>query len=255
MAIVTGFNSQSIGMLFSSNQTNNFMSNIYKLSSDYSTVKSGNYRQLINSYIKEIGGNKNTRKLNLEDTDSLARIKESLNPSKESKTSTSTSKESNKTIAEVEKKANDLINSAKELNIDKKLYDDTDKTFDKVKDFVNKYNDLVKEKSDIKSSTVEKSFENMITTTKSNEKLLSKVGITVNEDKTLKIDEDVFKKADKDTLKLLFADNASYGYSTRLNASMIEMNAKNEANKSNTYNINGAYNNNYNTGSLFNFAI
>ena len=261
MAITTGFNSQSISMLFSQNQNNktntNSISSIYKLSSDYSTIKFGGYGQLVKSYINKVEGSSSSSKskTKYEDVDTLARRKESLNIDKDNAKSTSVSKESNKTIVAVEEKADKLIKTAKELNSDNKIYDDSEKLNKKINEFVDNYNSLLKEKENIKSTTIDKSYENLVNATKSNEKLLKAVGITINEDKTLKIDDEVLKNAAKDKLKVLFKDNASYGYSTRLNASMIQMNAKNEANKSNTYNFDGAYTNNYNSGSLFNYLI
>ena len=133
MAITTGFNSQSISMLFSQNQNNktntNSISSIYKLSSDYSTIKFGGYGQLVKSYINKVEGSSSSSKskTKYEDVDTLARIKESLNIDKDNAKSTSVSKESNKTIVAVEEKADKLIKTAKELNSDNKIYDDSEK--------------------------------------------------------------------------------------------------------------------------------
>ena len=88
-----------------------------------------------------------------------------------------------------------------------------------------------------------------------NEKMLEKVGITVDEDNQLKIDEKTFKAADMATVKGLFNERGGYGYQVSAQTSMINYYAENEASKSNTYTNSGTYTYNYNSGTLYSEGI
>ena len=68
----------------------------------------------------------------------------------------------------------------------------------------------------------------------------------------MKIDKDAFEKADMNKVKTLFQGTGSYAYSIESKSSMVNMYAKNEASKSNTYGASGGYTYNYSTGELYN---
>ena len=95
----------------------------------------------------------------------------------------------------------------------------------------------------------------MVNTTKANENLLNKVGITINEDNSLSLDKDTFKAANESTVKTLFNNTGSYGYSVSASASFINYKADTEALKANTYNTTGNYSSNYTSGSIFDYYL
>ena len=114
---------------------------------------------------------------------------------------------------------------------------------------------MVDEASESKTSNISGAAERMVKMTGYNEKMLEKVGITVDEDNHLKIDEKTFKAADMTTVKGLFNERGGYGYQVSAQASMINYYAENEASKSNTYTNSGTYTYNYNTGALYSEGI
>ena len=73
-----------------------------------------------------------------------------------------------------------------------------------------------------------------------------------SEDYTLSIDKDAFMKADSSVVSTLFQGTGSFAYATAVKASMINSYANIESSKSNTYNSQGNYTYNYNTGELYN---
>lgn len=125
------------------------------------------------------------------------------------KTSTSDEALSNiKSEADQMKKAADAVTA-----ID---YDKTsgDAVYSKVKDLVNTYNSLAKQtgKSDLVSISQSRTW--MVNDTKAHEAQWNKIGITMEDDQTLTIDEKKFKEASTSDIKN-FLSGAS-GYASRL---------------------------------------
>lgn len=256
MATISGYDSSSIGVLFSSlNSGSTKTSAMFGISdllginySDYATIKNGSYTKLMKAYYaKESSGDSSTSSI----------------------TSTSTSKDSSKTLANIESAAEDLKKASETLrtNGDKSLFTkkqttdkdgnvsyeyDTDKIYKAVSDFVDSYNKMLKEGGDSNTNSILRSTKSMVNLTKANSNMLSKVGITIGTDNKLSIDETAFKKADMNTVKSLFHTTGGFGYQTSVQAGMIESYAKSEAEKANTYNKSGMYTYNYTTGEIYN---
>ncbi len=243
-----GFNNNSIGTLFSSLGSNSTgMGNIL---SDYASIKSGSYYKLLKAYY---GTNSNS----------------SVSKAVESSTSTSIAKDSTKKLSRIENSAEDLKESADALlakgsksvfqKVDVKQEDgsvkkdyDTEAIYNKVNDFVKNYNSLVTHTENAKTKSINRNMTQLISLTDRQEKNLSKIGITINDDDSLSIDKDAFLKADMDKVKNLFNGAGSYGYSVSAKANMIDYYAQNESNKSNTYGSTGTYNYNYSYGNYYN---
>ena len=256
MATISGYDSSSIGVLFSSlNSGSTKTSAMFGTSdllginySDYATIKNGSYTKLMKAYYaKEASGDSSTSSI----------------------TSTSTSKDSSKTLANIESAADDLKKASEALrtNGDKSLFTkkqttdkdgkvsyeyDTDKIYKAVSDFVDSYNKMLKEGGDSNTNNILRSTKSMVNLTKANSNMLSMVGITIGTDNKLSIDETAFKKADMNTVKSLFHTTGGFGYQTSVQAGMIESYAKSEAEKANTYNKSGLYTYNYTTGEIYN---
>lgn len=258
MAGISFYNSSSISTLFSglNGSSTGFSSGLYGINlADYASIRSGSYSKLMKSYYAEVAGTDSKTKAN-------AVIK------KNTPTTTAVSKETTETLARTEKKAEDLKDAADTLltkgskSVFKKeektdadgnttyAYN-TDKIYQSVKAFTEKYNSMLDEAKKSSVSRISNAATSMQRMTKANSALLSKMGITIKDDATLEIDEEAFKKADMNQVKSTFNTSGSYGYQISAQASMIDYYAQNEASKANTYNRNGMFTYNYNTGDIY----
>ena len=128
-----------------------------------------------------------------------------------SKLKTSTSDEA---LSSIKSEANQMKKAADAVTaLD---YDKTsgDAVYSKVKDLVNTYNALAKQtgKSDLVSISQSRTW--MVNDTKAHEAQWNKIGITIEDDQTLTIDEKKFKEASTSDIKN-FLSGAS-GYASRL---------------------------------------
>lgn len=256
MASISGYDSTSISVLFSSlNNTSSTSlfggsSDILGINySDYASIRNGSYRQLLNAYYK---------------SDASDAVKSSL--------STSTSKDDSKTLASIKSAASDMKESAAALVTSgsksvfkkvtttddkgvKKTDYDTDAIYKAVSSFVEDYNALVDAVDKSDTTRILRAGLSMVKNTSANSNLLSQIGITVGTDSKLTVDEEAFKKANMEKVKSLFQGSGSYGYQVQTQAALIESHAKIEASKANTYASNGMYTYNYSTGELYNTKI
>lgn len=250
---ISNYDSNSIHTLFSglSNGSRTLNSGLLGINiADYSAIRTGSYFKLMKAYY---GGN-----------DSASKIVET-----NKKTSTSTAKDDTKTLAKIEDAAEELKGASDALldKTKKSVFNkvtttdakgntttdyDKDAIYKKVSAFVDSYNNLLKKSEDSNTNGILNAVSSMVRTTDSNEKLLSKVGITVGADNKLSIDEDTFKKTDMSLVKSLFNGNGSYGYQVSAKASLADYYAEREASKGNTYGNTGTYTYNYNTGEIYN---
>ena len=176
---------------------------------DLSLMRSGVYTKMLKSYYaKQTSSTDKTSSSgkNSSSEDYLNTINDKI-----SKLKTSTSDEalsSIKSEADQMKKAADAVTA-----ID---YDKTsgDVVYSKVKDLVNTYNALAKQtgKSDLVSISQSRTW--MVNDTKAHEAQWNKIGITMEDDQTLTIDEKKFKEASTSDIKN-FLSGAS-GYASRL---------------------------------------
>lgn len=262
MAAISGYDSSSLGVLFSSLNTGAAKNSFYGGAafggsdllginySDYASIRSGSYFKLLNAYYQ--------------DTGNLDAVKP--------KPSTSVSRDDAKTLARIESAADDMKDSAAALqaNGTKSLFKevtvkgedgkettgyDTDAIYKAVKKFADDYNSLLDTASESDTTSILRAAKNMTNYTKINERLLSKAGITIGSDNKLTVDEEAFKKSDMRNVRDLFQTRGSYGYQIMTQASMIDAHAKTEAAKANTYGKTGMYTYNYNTGELYNSGI
>lgn len=257
MATISGYDSSSLSILFSSfnnSKTGSGAADMLGINySDYATIRSGSYYKLMKAYYS---------------TDASKEVSSIAS----NKVNTSTSKDDTKTIAAIEGASDDLKASAdallergtKSLFKTERVTDekgnvseqyDTDKIYKAVSKFADEYNSLVDKASESNTANISSAAERLVKMTGYNEKMLEKVGITVDEDNHLKIDEKAFKAADMSKVKSLFNERGGYGYQVSAQASMINYYAENEASKSNTYTNSGTYTYNYNSGTLYNEGI
>lgn len=241
--------------LSSNNSTGNSNSSIFNLISDYNTIKSGSYGKLMKAYYTQ-------------NNDSVSKVAESKS---------GISKDTDQTIAKVKSSSSDLYSSTEALleKGSKSVFNkkevttkdengvetttqeyDTDAIYKAVSSFVDDYNSMLEYGSDSTNSKILNSLKTMITSTVANEKSLASIGITVEGNDTLSIDEETFKNADMAKVQSIFNGTGSYGYSINTKASFINMYAANDANSaSGLYGSSASYLNSYNTGNIYSSYI
>ena len=176
---------------------------------DLSLMRSGVYTKMLKSYYaKQTSSTDKTSSSgkNSSSEDYLNTINDKI-----SKLKTSTSDEA---LSSIKSEANQMKKAADAVTaID---YDKTpgDAVYSKVKDLVNTYNSLAKQtgKSDLVSISQSRTW--MVNDTKAHEAQWNKIGITMEDDQTLTIDEKKFKEASTSDIKN-FLSGAS-GYASRL---------------------------------------
>ena len=273
MATISGYDSSSLSVLFSSlnrsGNSNNMMSGLMGINvTDYATIRGGSYYKLLKSYYSIDSSDEVKKIVNKTEDKEEADDKKTDTKEGSKVTSTSTSKDSADTISKVESASDELSASLdtllkegknsvfavsetadKEGNVTKKY--DTDKIYKAVNEFVTDYNALLDSTYASKSQNVASASDRMIRITGYNENSLEKIGITIGSDHKLKVDETAFKAADMEDVKNVFHRAEGFAGQMDTQVSQISYYAEREASKSNTYTSTGAYHNNYNTGTIY----
>lgn len=203
--------------------------------SDYAAIKNGSYGKLMKAYYAESGASDAVKQL--------------------SKASNSVSKDDTETLTKVKSSTDELKDSADKLLAKgaKSVWaeDNMEKVYSAVDELVKDYNSVLDAMDKTNSTSILSRAKNMVNNTAVNEKLLSKVGITIGTDNSLSIDKKAFLEADKSTVKDLFNGNGSFVYRLSASASLMNFAAEKEADKAATYTGTGAYGNTFSAGSIF----
>lgn len=118
-----------------------------------------------------------------------------------------------------------------------------------VKDYVSAYNKTVEASYDSEDTAVIRNAGYMTRTTDTFSRALEEVGITVNKDNTLSVDEDKLASAKLGNLQTLFNGSSSYAAVVSQKADMITTAATNSATSASLYNNTGNYQySNFNAG-------
>lgn len=165
--------------------------------SDYSSIKNGSYGKLLKAYY---GTNTNS-------------VEDKIVSDKTASADDAT------TITKLKSDAADLKAASDKLM---ETGNDSEAMYKAVSDFAEKYNKMIKTAGDSNNKRVLSTAANMTTSTDSNRNLLAKIGVTINSDNTLSVDEKKFKEANMSTVKTMFGTNGSYAYGISSKASSIE---------------------------------
>ncbi|MCF0128533.1 MAG: hypothetical protein HUJ70_08160 [Pseudobutyrivibrio sp.] len=211
-------NFNAISTLFSGLSTGQTSSStgLESMLGDYYSIKSGSYSKLMNSFYNTYGkegfeelGNKvdasaDTKELNVIRNDAKA------------------VKEASDKLLDTGK--NSLFNKVEITAEDgtKSMDYDREKIYSAVKDYVDAYNDLVDSGQEANATNVLTQLAGMVTTSAASSKTLASVGITIDSDNKLSINEETFKKASMSTVQDLFNNKGGYLYRTSTKASMID---------------------------------
>lgn len=148
-------------------------SDMSSLLSDYASIKNGSYGKMMKSYYAKVDEEDET------------------SSKKNSKT-----KETDGASASAARKFYETASGMSGLDYSA---DNIDKLYDGVSAFVKDYNAMMKAASNSKNAKVQAQADALNDYTYQNYKLFAKVGITMNSDRTLSIDEDTFKKVNEKT--------------------------------------------------------
>lgn len=212
-----------------------YTSGLYSSLSEYSTIRTGAYKKLLNSYFSK------TQSTKASQTGTNYQVKGNSTVEK-------------KQLTEVKDAADSLYSSAAKLtdtsstkSLFKNAQSVTSEISSAVKNFVNDYNSLVEEAADTSNSKVTGKVSFMTSQTNAYKSSLENIGITINDDKTLTVDEKKLNSADVNDVKKLFNGSSSMAYQTFVRASSISSAAENASTTSGLYGSDGAYDNYYNS--------
>lgn len=178
--------------------------------------------------------------------------------SSSSKTNSSSSKKEISKTAEdpaSATSASTLYKSLEKLSTMDINNDNKDKVYDAFSAFVKDYNNLIKNTNDSNNSNVINQANYLKSLVNGNKSAFSRMGVTVNSDKTLSIDETKFKESDMGNVKNLFTGVYSFGekMTDRIN-SIYRYASQGESLNSKTYNNQGSYSN-VNAGSTLDTTL
>jgi hypothetical protein len=187
--------------LLSSGSSSSSSSGISSLLSDYASIKNGSYGKLMKAYYGKTSAS---------------------DDSTSSSSTSSTSSETDKTSASA---ASSAYKSAEKLTTFDFSEDNVDDAYTAVSDFITNYNSMMKNASSSSNTSVQKQAQYLYDTMYSNYKLFANVGITLNSDRTLSINEDTFKNSFESseigTVKTLFNGTGSFADQVSSRASQI----------------------------------
>ncbi len=223
------------GLVGSYSSTSSFASSILGTSSssstsgssliDYAMIKNGAYGKLMSAYYSE----------------------QASESSKDQKTSLTLTKSS----------AEDLASSTASLMKSDFSEDKRDSLVESLKSWAEDYNELIESSDDIDDTSTLRQVLWMTQLTDSNSGLLSSVGINVDSDNKISIDEEKLKSADLTTLKDIFDRTDNYSYGSQLVTKAAAAYSASSSSLSNissgsAYTSSGKYSSTLDYSSLFN---
>lgn len=158
---------------------------------DWTMIKSGAYKKLLNAYYEKEGTGKKK--------------------SDKSADSSTAVEDSSVKLSVVSGDAESLVTAAGKLSSTVKSSSSTQDDLYKVaSDYVESYNKMIKAATDVNNKSVLRNELNITNNTKANDDLLEDVGITIGSDNKLSINETKFKNAERADLTSLFTGYSSY---------------------------------------------
>lgn len=226
----------------------------------YASIKNGSYKKIVSAYYNKLDSEedstKSTDSSTSSTTNSVQTTAQSLSQIKSDADSLQKSAATlmTKGTESVFKKKDTVTTNDDGTTTTSSEYD-TESIMSAVKDFISKYNAFIEDASSSTSSTMTNSAKSMESLTGMYSSSLDKMGISINDDGTLSMDEDVFTSADMSTVKSLFNGSNSFSYQVASKASMAGISATSEANKTSTYTSTGTYSTSYDIGNMLNTLL
>ncbi len=235
-----------------SSSSNNYLSNLTNVLSDYSSIKNGSYGKLVSAYYKK-----------MEADGTSAADSDSDSTSTSTATSAAAEKKLYSSLASSAKSlgadADKLISSSNDSVFEKswqdvtdengessKVYDyDSDKIISAVSSFVKDYNSIISNSSNVSDVTTDARVSYMSRITSSYKSELSSIGITVNDNGKLTLDKDKMKESGMESVENVLGGKSGYAYQISSAASLLESSATKAASNSSTYSSLGSLNSDY----------
>ena len=223
------------------------ISNLMGIASEFSHIKSGSYKSLLNAYYSKVQGKE---KLSKEDVSSLLSDNHDLSNEKEPLKKMITASDSLRVVALglMETGKNSAFDKEKVEKVDEETGEksfseeyDLEKIKDSVSQFVSDYNEVIENSANTNSKKVMEKTLNMIDNTKIYKDKLEKIGISIGSDNKLTIDEEKFEESNMDIAKDLFNKENSFGQKTMGKALQIGNEAYKAQLTENLYNSMGDY--------------
>ena len=223
------------------------ISNLVGLCSEYSHIKSGSYKSLLNAYYSKVQGNE---KLSKEDISSLVSGKYNLSNEKDPLKNVKSNSDSLgiSALTLMDKGANSVFDKKKIEKVDERTGEkmiseeyDVEGIKEAVSQFVSDYNAVIENSANTDSTKVMKKTLDMIDNTKIYKDSLEKIGISIGSDNKLTIDEEKFETANMASVKSLFNDENSLGQRTMQKALQISNESYKEQLTASLYTSSGSY--------------
>ena len=202
----------STNSLFGSN-TSSSSNNLYGLLSERASLSSGTYKRLLKSYFssQSADGTTSTQKTHTYNNIIDQLIQEKMYPTLSEK-----AQEANSNLTSGLTSLNSSVSALQKDSTYEDTKDGTSaaqKVVDAVKSYVTDYNNVVASSKQSTLTNKTKYVANMMSYTAQNKDLLAEIGITLNADRTLQLDEKKLKSVDISKVQELFSsDNLqSYG--------------------------------------------
>ena len=103
-----------------------------------------------------------------------------------------------------------------------------DALYHAVKEFAEAYNSTIEAGKDANHTAILTAASSMTKSVQANKSLLGSVGVSVDKENKITVDEEAFKQAKWTTIQSLFHGNGSFAYAMKGNASYLSISAKNE---------------------------
>ena len=210
--------------------------------SEWSMIKGGTYKRLLNAYYNE---NKNSTVSTMGNKLGLAEsTKELTVAGNDAESLVKAVDKVTEIVKDMSAKYTDSDNEGK-TKLMKDLYDAAAK-------YVEAYNSTVKSVSEVDNTSMLRNGLSITTNTAANKKMFDKMGISVDSQNKLSINEEKFMKSDINDIKTMFMGRNSYAAGVRTNAAMMYHTAEAAvatSSKAYTYTNSGAYSG-FNTGMM-----
>ena len=202
----------STNSLFGSNNSSN-STNLYSLLSERASLSSGTYKRLLKSYFGSQGSDGTT---SAKRTHNYNNIVDKLIQEKMYPTLSEEAQEANSNLTSGLSSLNSSLSALQKDS----TYEDTkdgktaaQKVADAVKSYVTNYNNVVTSSKQSTLTNKTKYVANMMSYTAQNADKLAEIGITINRDRTIQLDEKKLKNVDISKVQELFSSNdiQSYG--------------------------------------------
>lgn len=246
-SISTNYYNFSSGLFGNTSSTSSSSSS--SILGDYASIKNGSYKKLLSAYYKKQNSESTQNTEGTTSASGKTELVSTKNAADELKTAVQklTATGSKSLFEKVTKTVTDKTTGATSEVTDY----DMDKIAGALKEFATAYNKTLDAAANTDTNSVLRKTTYMVSMTKANKNLLSKVGISIGADNKLTVDETKVANANMNDLKTLFQGSGSYADRVASKASDISNAATTALSANRIYGVNGKYSTFQVSGTLF----